>query len=1117
MTYTDLTYDDCHWVAVQHQHTGGRAAKPQWSKRQLIHADDLAGWIADRGNRDVYASLQRYARRDVSSDHTRPLAFDVDAHNPEEFPRAYESVRFLRHFATHDLGLPLDECPELLRLWYSGRRGWHAVIDSRVFGLTPQADMSVLMREATWAVDAAMRRVHPFALAFDNSIHGNPRQWRIAGSYRTDADSHKIEFGWKDFLANGRDWEHVNQAAKQARPRSYDDALVEALLTALGRQGGVPEARDWLADIKAHPVGPPPPDTCLGITDGAPTSSPEISPGSGVGRGRNAWLFEQACVLRDLGWSEAEVADELTPWLTHVHAAEIADGVETGDSITREATDSVRSAFSRRGREWRARHGQVEVIPASEMIDRPGSTSDDRTTYSDVRNARDAMYRVIEAYLDQAREDPEPPVLYVQGTQGLGKSWTAERAIVAQAMRGIFAKPRHELIVETEGRMAEHAEGCGTVNRRFAHICPRVPRTEVGARAEYLKCVCRREDEVARYQNAQHDVFRGVCSTPGCYDSPRSECPYYTQLDARGGHVGVVHNLLFVGERMRDLLRADEGLHTALVLDEPSLATSVPEQTITTDMLSGELQACDRLKLRGTDLRHVRGVLSALSRVASQPRGHTPDHHRRGRALYEMIASLGIELGEDLRGHGIDDQMDTLEAHSAADLRQNFVRHLFEVVLSEWARFTKPGEFNGRLTLRGNGTEGIFDLRRFRSIEIARDVPIIVLDPHITEDIVGKITGRPVCTARFRVPVRCSVHQCVTSKNGAGQLWDGLDKTLKPRAEKLLQTAATIVADRPMETLIVTWKTLVEHVRYLLPGVAVAHYGNIEGINTYEDCERVILMGTFSAPEHAVLAAAEAVYCDDPDPVDWAVQERWRTYRGSDGLPYRDSRGRGYRVATRIFTDSRAQNINEGIREQEMIQAAHRIRPVRPDDAERVVYVLSSLPLADLPPTVLFDEEEVRWAQGEAARPWLVWGVCDDVLDGHGVVTLPLLERVLTDIDAFAYLVRPSLLNRVKATRLNDGTRQGTFAGIGVVHDTVRGWVRGWAVAADLDCRKPRRMEATGPGVFSPSRGRPAEAYVLPGGPRDTELSEILAELMATDRVATTEYTVATGDMARAE
>ena len=772
MEITDLTYNDCPWIAVQHRYAQGNRADMPWSPRRWIRVDELTGWIADHRNRDVYASLQRYVKPHGDSDHVRPLAFDVDAYNAEEFARAYESVRFLQHFATHDLGLPLDEFPELLRLWYSGRRGWHVVIDSRVFGLTPDADVSVLMREATWAADAAMRRVHPFALAFDNSIHGSPRQWRIAGSYRTDADSYKIEFGWKDFLADGRDWERVNEAAKQARPRQYDEALVEALLNGLGRQGGVPEACDWLADIKAHPVGPPPPDTCLGITDVATTPSPETPSARGVGQGRNAWLFDQACVLRDLRWTEAEVADELTPWLTHAHAAEIADGTETPDSLARETAQSVRSAFSRRGREWRARHGQVEVIPASEIVHRREPAVTDGTAYTDVESAREAMHASIVGYLDHAREDPEPPVLYVQATQGLGKSVAAERAVAACAMRGVFAKPRHELIVETEGRMSAHAEEAGTIDRGFVHICPRVSSAAGGSqRPEYLKQVCKREEEVAMYQALDHDVARRVCRARRCYPTPHLECPYYLQMEARDQHVGVVHNLMFVPQRMQDLLRGDEGLCTVLVLDEPSIDTSVREMPpIDVGMLSRELRACEELLARECEARDVKAVLEALKSVASAPRGHTPDSHLRGRTLYELVASQGIDLGEHLRARSIADQIETLVAHSASGTRQNFVSDLLAVVLEEWRRFEARGDFNGRLTLRGYGAGGIFTVRQFRWIEVPSHVPIIVLDPHMSEDIVEKIAGRPVRTERFRVPVQCAVYQCVTAKNGIRQL-----------------------------------------------------------------------------------------------------------------------------------------------------------------------------------------------------------------------------------------------------------------------------------------------------------------------------------------------------------
>lgn len=120
--------------------------------------------------------------------------------------------------------------------------------------------------------------------------------------------------------------------------------------------------------------------------------------------------------------------------------------------------------------------------------------------------------------------------------------------------------------------------------------------------------------------------------------------------------------------------------------------------------------------------------------------------------------------------------------------------------------------------------------------------------------------------------------------------------------------------------------------------VYLAHYGNVSGLNQFEDCQQVIL----SQPFH-------------PSPM--ACAGRYRSiYGGIEGKPlnletaYRfeaiNNGNKAYRVCVHTMVDERIRPIFEAWRNSEHYQAAHRVRPIL---SPKHIHIMFAVPIENLP------------------------------------------------------------------------------------------------------------------------------------------------------------------------
>jgi hypothetical protein len=127
----------------------------------------------------------------------------------------------------------------------------------------------------------------------------------------------------------------------------------------------------------------------------------------------------------------------------------------------------------------------------------------------------------------------------------------------------------------------------------------------------------------------------------------------------------------------------------------------------------------------------------------------------------------------------------------------------------------------------------------------------------------------------------------------------------------------------PGSVLLVTYKPVAELLRQdLPPHVRLAHFGALRGLNSYEDCGSVVILGR-----------------EQPSPQ--AIETRTRLFCATDPVPFisisayvAQCRGQRMRIGganvveVQVHPDPRCQAMLEQVREAEIAQAIDRVRPV---------------------------------------------------------------------------------------------------------------------------------------------------------------------------------------------
>ena len=290
------------------------------------------------------------------------------------------------------------------------------------------------------------------------------------------------------------------------------------------------------------------------------------------------------------------------------------------------------------------------------------------------------------------------------------------------------------------------------------------------------------------------------------------------------------------------------------------------------------------------------------------------------------------------------------------DIPLNFQSDLLRVLQREFELYQTDQPYNSQLTLtRANLPLVRLNLRR--SIEVPKNTPVLLLDGQGDAKLLSMLLKRDVSTWDEAPTPDADILQILDGAYGKQSLWNGKAKEPTSSFWRLWdKVVKPLVNTTPAGTLIVTWKVIADHLRgmqedgELNATIAIEHYGNAEGSNEYENRQQVILLGTPQVSPSDLEEMAQGLFVDEV-PISLEVEVVWKPYR------YLDTDGSGYQAQVRQYVDERVELLARMSRENELVQCAHRIRPMLTPGKH--IVLLTNLPVEELPPTRLATVDEL--------------------------------------------------------------------------------------------------------------------------------------------------------------
>ena len=319
-----------------------------------------------------------------------------------------------------------------------------------------------------------------------------------------------------------------------------------------------------------------------------------------------------------------------------------------------------------------------------------------------------------------------------------------------------------------------------------------------------------------------------------------------------------------------------------------------------------------------------------------------------------------------VKGYAIREQLPVIRDFEGDlnDIPLNFQFDLLTVLQREFSLFQKGRPYNSALVFEPLAIRPTVRLNLRRHFHVPKEVPILLLDAQGDPQLLSRLLGREVETWEINATPDAEIMQIVDGMYGITSLWNGKQKKPTRTLERLLDKVVFPIAQSdPAHTLIVTWKKVADYLRELQdageisPLVAIEHYGNLSGSNAYESRKNNILLGTPQLSPNDLEEMAHALFITGEAPISAETEMRWEKYA------YQDCDGYGYQVKVRRYIDQRVNMLAKLQREHEILQAAHRTRPLLHDG--RRIFLLTALPIPSLPPTRLMTVDDLAASLGE--------------------------------------------------------------------------------------------------------------------------------------------------------
>lgn len=147
---------------------------------------------------------------------------------------------------------------------------------------------------------------------------------------------------------------------------------------------------------------------------------------------------------------------------------------------------------------------------------------------------------------------------------------------------------------------------------------------------------------------------------------------------------------------------------------------------------------------------------------------------------------------------------------------------------------------------------------------------------------------------------------------------------------KLIERVAEVASEYPTP-VVITYRSLIPHLKSRLPKAKFGYFGNIRGSNEWKDCRTVIVIGRHCVPADAIEASARGLFWDSPVPLSFGPPHPRRYIVGEGVLVSQDE------------IDHRCQALRVASRDAETRQALARLRLVHCPERKTVVLLSSQV------------------------------------------------------------------------------------------------------------------------------------------------------------------------------
>jgi len=302
-----------------------------------------------------------------------------------------------------------------------------------------------------------------------------------------------------------------------------------------------------------------------------------------------------------------------------------------------------------------------------------------------------------------------------------------------------------------------------------------------------------------------------------------------------------------------------------------------------------------------------------------------------------------------------------LEGPKAVPVR--FLKPLLEILQHEWNEFKQENPYNRRLRLERSapGQEAGFRLTLRRDLPITglANSLLILSDASLTLGEARRLYPERrwiEVKPHLKIPAAARIIQFTDYNYGKIHL-----ATPQERLKALKKIGELVAQHRHQRIGLITHQSFSSAVRQQFPHLQIGHYYGQRGSNEFADCDVLICFGTPNPNPQELERQAEALYWD---------QEVINPQTLLEPRVFGQSGDRVLKTRVRAYRDPRLHEMHRGKREEELLQAVFRARPLSLDPQYRkhlqlgldfgdentrsqprqevVIYVFSSLPLEGL-------------------------------------------------------------------------------------------------------------------------------------------------------------------------